>query len=141
MYRISKIDEPLLTFQVMKLSLGYMLLNCPRLIKPTIFTLRKLGIDYKEKVIGLLRGFPKEMMKRIRQRPCSALLGTMKMRMADFSQENYLMSNVKAEYALAKLPSGATMVGMNAQTRNHWLFPVLVVGLLMKWSFSRSSRY
>lgn len=43
-------------YKILKYSMVYLLLNCPRFIKPAMYTFRTLGIDHKKKVVSMLRG-------------------------------------------------------------------------------------
>ena len=103
------------------------MLNCSSIVKPGIFLSYLLNINHQEQVIKLLRGFPVQMLQRVRQRPCLALLRTLASRLRSFNQQDLHNINMKAEYALFQLPLQALPVGINAVHRNHWLFPVIVV--------------
>ena len=75
--------------KVMKFFLAYVFLDCPRLIKPGMHFLKAINFDYKSYFVTVLRGFPNEMIKKIRQQPSTALLVMMRNRLANWSQEDY----------------------------------------------------
>ncbi|XP_033728380.1 uncharacterized protein LOC117317635 [Pecten maximus] len=112
--------------KILKYSAVYIVLDCPRIIKPGMVLTRTLNIDHKKIVIKLLRGFPDQMVERIRAQPSNALLATMKRRLNDFDVTDFNSSKVKAEYVRERLPEGVTMVGMQAEVNNYWLFPILM---------------
>ena len=60
--------------KVMYCFVAYLLLNCPKLMKPGMFALRTIGVDYKMHVVNLLRGFPSQLIQKIRYQPCDALI-------------------------------------------------------------------
>lgn len=91
-----------------------------------VYVAKTLGIDHKAVVVSKLRGFPDQMVHRIKQRPCSALLQVLSERLAGFSQKEYEMGQVKGEYVRMRLPEDVQLVGMKAMVNNYWLFPILV---------------
>ncbi|OWF51339.1 uncharacterized protein LOC110449309 [Mizuhopecten yessoensis] len=123
-YPIQKHSEYLK--KILKYSGVYILLDCPSIIKPLMVLTRTLSIDHKKVVIKLLRGFPDRMIERIRAQPSNALLATMKRRLDNFDQTDFNASQVKAEYVKERLPEEVTMVGMQAEVNNYWLFPILM---------------
>lgn len=113
--------------KVLKYAFVYMLLNCPRVNKPLTYLSNVLNIDHNKYVVAMLRGFPNRLMEKLRQRPCNALLAMMNLRFTEFDPGEHQMSNIKHEYVRERLPPTAVSVGINADTRNHWLCPVVVV--------------
>ena len=67
--RMSHID---FLSKILYVHIAYCLLNCPSFIKPTMYILKQLNVDYKKHVVGLLRGFPNELIMKIRQQPCDS---------------------------------------------------------------------
>lgn len=116
--------------KVLKYAFVYMFLNCPRVIKPTVYASRLLNIDHKKYAISMLRGFPDRLMERLRHQPCSALLAMMRLRFMEYDLAQHQMTNVKHEYVGERLPTKAVSVGTKADVRNHWLCPIIVVRLL-----------
>ncbi|XP_060069887.1 uncharacterized protein LOC132549917 [Ylistrum balloti] len=112
--------------KILKYSAVYVFLDCPRIIKPLMFMTRTLNIDHKKLVIRLLRGFPDHMIERIRAQPSNALLATMKRRLDNFDVTDFNSSQVKAEYVIQRLPEEVTLVGLQAEVNNYWLFPILM---------------
>ncbi|XP_076440212.1 uncharacterized protein LOC143279852 [Babylonia areolata] len=124
-YRIQSQAEYLK--KVLKYMTMYFALNSPTFIKNGIQILQLLGInDYKDKAVKLLRGFPNNMMAKIRERPCTALLATMLKRQQSFSPADFYLQRLKGEYMAARLPPSMEVVGTKASINNYWLFPVVV---------------
>lgn len=119
----------------------YLLLDCPQVIKPAMWFTRTLNIDHKRYVIKMLRGFPSDMVLRIRQQPSSALLHTLRHRLKKFKQAEFKTSNIKGEYVRERLPESVTLVGAECSVNNYWLYPILVVShvcqiFLNHWYYS-----
>ncbi|KAL4217219.1 hypothetical protein ACF0H5_023671 [Mactra antiquata] len=91
-----------------------------------MYICRSLNIDYKSFFLKLLRGFPKDMLRRIKHKPSTPLLSTMKRRFENFKQSEFENAQVKGEYARQRLPENAQLIGMKAKINNYWLFPILV---------------
>jgi len=117
--------------KVVKYAIAYVFLDCPRVIKPGMYLTRLLGIDHKKHVIGMLRGFPDELMVKLRHRPCDALLAVMSLRLSEVDPTAVSLSNMKHEYVSERLPTTVTQVGAKADAINHWLFPIVVVSDLV----------
>lgn len=131
----TKMKEMYLKYPIQKHSVylkkvvKYFLLNVvstPRILKVGITMTRTFNMDHKKYVIRWLRGFPDRLIERIRERPSSALLATMKRSLTQFNLTDFNSSKIKAEYVRARLPDAVTMVGMQADVNNYWLFPVLM---------------
>lgn len=113
--------------KVIKYAIAYVFLDCPRVIKPAMYLTRLLNIDHKKYVISMLRGFPDNLMVKLRQRPCDGLLAMMMLRLGEVDPTAISLSNLKHEYVIERLPSTVTQVGAKANVINHWLFPIVVV--------------
>ena len=113
--------------KIIKYAIAYVFLDCPRVIKPGMYLTRLLNIDHKKHVIGMLRGFPDQLMVKLRHRPCDALLAVMTLRLSEVDPAAVSLSNMKHEYVIERLPGTVTQVGAKADVRNHWLFPIVVV--------------
>jgi len=113
--------------KIIKYAIAYILLDCPRIIKPGMYLTRLLNIDHKKYLIGMMRGFPDKLMTKLRHRPCDALLAMMTLRLAEVDPTAINLSNLKHEYVSQRMPGSVTQVGAKADTINHWLFPIVVV--------------
>lgn len=109
-----------------KYFLVYLLLDCPQMVKPAMWLTRTFNIDHKRYVIKMLRGFPSDMVLRIRQQPSAALLYTLLHRLKNFKQAEFKTSNIKGEYVRERLPDCVTLVGGECSVNNYWLYPILV---------------
>ena len=119
--------------KIIKYAIVYILLDCPRVVKPGMYLTRLLNIDHKKYVIGMLRGFPDKLMIKLRHRPCDALLAMMALRLGEVDPTRISLSNLKHEYLSERLPGIVTQVGTKADVRNHWLFPIVVVSDFTYW--------
>jgi len=113
--------------KIIKYSVVYALLDCPRIVKPGMYLTRLLNINHKKHIINMLRGFPDKLMQKLRHQPCDALLAMMVLRLGEVDVIQDSLSNLKHEYVSERLPGTVTQVGMKADVRNHWLFPIVVV--------------
>jgi len=116
--------------KVIKYAIAYILLDCPRVIKPGMYLTRLLNIEHQKYIIGMLRGFPDQLLVKLRHRPCDALLATMALRLNEVDPSGVSLSNLKHEYVSERLPVSVTQVGAKADVRSHWLFPVVVVSAI-----------
>ena len=115
--------------KILKYFFVYIFLNVPSIIKPAMYLTRTFNIDHKKIVVTLLRGFPDQMMQRIKQQPSTALLYMLRERFRTFSHSDFNNGQVKGEYVRERLPWDTTLVGTQAIVNNYWLFPILVVSL------------
>ena len=115
--------------KIMKYSLVYLLLNCPRVIKPGIQLARILSVDHKKMVVNMLRGFPLGLIHKVRHQPSTALLATMLGRMKSHDPSHMDLVNSKGDYVSERLPESVTQVGSTADVKNYWLFPIVVVSI------------
>ena len=115
--------------KVAKYSLVYLCIDCPRFMKPSLFVLRALGIELRNNIVTLLRGFPNQMMFRMRHQPSTALLYMMYRRMSCVTTYDGFLSSIKAEYVNERMPKNVMLVGAQADVKGYWLFPILVVSL------------
>lgn len=113
--------------KVIKYSLIYVLLNCPRFIKPGMYVTRTVGLDHQQLVVKMLRGFPEDLISRIQYRPSTPLLHMICKRMCEFSAADFNLSRLKGEYVSQRLPENVTIVGIKAEVNNYWLYPIIVV--------------
>ena len=116
--------------KVCKIYLANVIMGSPFLTHSLMYLGRLVGFDYKSLFINMLRGFPDEMLRRIKARPSTPLLVTLRERLKGFSEAEYDVCQVKAEYVRTRLPEEAQLVGMKAKVNNYWLFPILVVSKL-----------
>ena len=87
------------------------------------------GVDFKRHVIGLLRGFPNQLIYRLRHQPCTALIQTLERRMTNFDPSEIAMTTSKGEYVSERLGEKVTQLGNKAEVKSYWLYPVVVVSI------------
>ena len=121
--------------KLFKYFLVYLVLDCPGIVKPAMLLTRTFNIDHKRVVIKMLRGFPDQMIQKIRQQPSLALLQTMWSRLSSFSHSEFQTSQIKGEYVRQRLPESVTLVGSECEVNNYWLYPVLVVSVNNYWLY------
>ncbi|XP_002739173.1 uncharacterized protein LOC100367139 [Saccoglossus kowalevskii] len=97
-----------------------------QMTKYTKQTLQALDIDYKQVFQQMLKGFPNEMINKIRHQPSTVLLYMVHRRVANFDIRTCEMTNKKSTYVKDRLPSCVGLIGTKAEIQNHWLFPILV---------------
>ena len=89
----------------------------------------------------MLRGFPDNLVQKIREQPSGALLATMLRRQKSFSPADFYLQRLKGEYVASRLPPNLDVVGSKAVVNNYWLFPVVAVSsiyLLLRYMFLAS---
>ncbi|ELT98926.1 hypothetical protein CAPTEDRAFT_218055 [Capitella teleta] len=104
----------------------HQLTSYPTVVKPTVLLARFLGINHQGIVLGMLRGFPGNLVQGIHLQPSTPLLATMLHRFHGYSSSFMQNVNARAEYVTQRLPEGVCCVGEKALVKNHWLFPILV---------------
>ena len=117
--------------KVTKCSLVYLCIDCPRFMKPSLYILRALGIELRNNIVTLLRGFPNKLTYRMRHQPSTALLYMMCRRMNNVSTIDKFLTSIKADYVNERMPKNVTLIGTRANVRGYWLFPILVVSLFL----------
>lgn len=121
--------------KVCKLFLANLVMGSPHFTHFCMYLARLLGFDHKSLFISMLRGFPEEMLQKIKARPSSALLSTLRQRMKEFKRSEYDAGQLKCEYVRTRLPEEAQLIGMKAKINNYWLFPILVVSRMINFHF------
>ncbi|CEO98694.1 hypothetical protein PBRA_006808 [Plasmodiophora brassicae] len=101
-------------------------LNCPMITGPGIAISNSLGYDHKAIVVQMLRGFPNALMTGLRHQPSAALLATLDDRLRKLDYRAMAIAKLRGDQLVDSLPSGITVPGHAAATRNYWLFPVCV---------------
>ena len=122
--------------KLLKYSVTYVLLNCPRFMKPGLYAINHCEfLNCRAKLLSLLRGFSGELINAIRAQPSRALLATMVNRQKKFNINDFKTSSMKACYVSERLPEAVTHVGVKATINNNWLFPVVVVRINITFIF------
>lgn len=105
-------------------------LATPLLAVPLYRALHVTNFDYITWAVSRLRGFPgPDMMTRLRQRPCPALLETLLYRLRSLKSSHYRLNTVTGmhfEGLMNRLNIDVQLIAPNADCRNFWLYPVLV---------------
>lgn len=118
-------------------------LNVPLVARFCVPLFRRIGVDHKQGAINLLRGFPKdELIRKIRRRPSSALLAVMLKRLSSVDDGQFWLTKEKGDFveqALAEI--GIAVPGCDVDSRNYWLFPIIVVGFLFLCFFLFLSKF
>ena len=90
---------------------------------------RMLHINHNEHVAPLLRGFPDNLINKIRHQPSTALLAQMHRRFSGFSLSDFSVGTEKCNYVTGRLSEEIRRIGTMSGVKNYWLFPILVVSL------------
>ena len=114
--------------KVLRYSLGMLLLNSTHMnyiVRPTLL---QLNVDYKKKVVGLMRGFPASTGLDIyRFQPCVGLLSFLHWRLANINEVKLLQSMEKLHTATSMLTqNNITVPGHKTHRKVFWLYPVVV---------------
>ena len=114
--------------KVLRYSIGMLLLNSTNvnyIIRPTLL---QLNVDYKKKVVGLMRGFPASTGLEIyRLQPCTGLLSFLYWRLANINETELLQSMEKLHTATSMLTQNKIFVpGFQTRRKVFWLYPVVV---------------
>ena len=75
----------------------------------------------------MLRGFPTDLLRRLRHRPPIALLKLLLRRMQSVEEVRPGSYTENGRYIWDRLPDGVGKFGMDAIANNFWLFPALMV--------------
>ncbi|CAD5120324.1 DgyrCDS8901 [Dimorphilus gyrociliatus] len=100
-------------------------LNNVHLKKPLMYFFRKINFDYQKSIAGLLRGFPNDWIKGIRQRPCDALLYMLYLRLSEWKEDGMLLTKKKGDYVVKRLRD-VEFYGQQSFHNHYWLYPVFL---------------
>lgn len=114
--------------KVLKYAATSLVLNQPNVMRPGMWLTRKLNIDHKAIVVDLLRGFPDDMINKIRRQPCRALLEFMRQRLTNLDSKAFQRIAAKGQFMQRLLPPSISIPGIENidENANYWLFPVIV---------------
>ncbi|XP_038059747.1 uncharacterized protein LOC119730789 [Patiria miniata] len=112
--------------KILQSVVGMVALNTPVLMRLMLPIFHALGFDHKEAVVSILRGFSANFIDTIRQQPSTALLKMMLRRFQGFDETEFQEGTRKCDYVSERLPQNLEYVGMDVETRNYWLFPIIV---------------
>ncbi|XP_055334682.1 uncharacterized protein LOC129585825 [Paramacrobiotus metropolitanus] len=113
-------------WKLVKCALVFLLLDVPYFIKPGMYITDRFGIDHKKHVVSMLRGFPENLLFRLRHQPPTALLTLLLKRLEDFTEGCFKQSAANGQYVWERLPPEILKFGQKVLANNFWLFPVLV---------------
>ena len=87
---------------------------------------RVLGRDFDALVNGAVRAFrPGELVPQLEVQPSAPLLATLAYRLRTFDDARLRWRTASGEWLAANVPNHLEAPGGQAETRTHWLFPVL----------------
>jgi perosamine synthetase len=87
---------------------------------------RVLARDFDVMVNGAVRALrPGDLIPQLEFRPCAPLLATVAYRLKTFDDARLRWRTASGEWLRANLPNHLEAPGGRAETRTHWLFPVL----------------
>lgn len=111
-------------------------LNTPAAVRAGTWLARDAlrGVDYarvKERAVAQVRGFSgeadgDELVRRLRLRPCDALLALLLRRLRTSTVREYDEFRDRVAAVVPLLPRGAVVPGLACEEPRFWLFPVLV---------------
>jgi perosamine synthetase len=98
---------------------------------PTVYqafsrAIQALGLDYDAAIRRISREFDdRDLLVRIRRRPCTALLAMMAFRFASYDPACVLARRQAGERLVTQLAPHVVHLGSRAQSQTHWLFPIV----------------
>jgi hypothetical protein len=113
--------------RLFRYSIVMFLANNPLVTKVSVRFMHYFGIDYKETIVSLLRGFPGNIIKKVRHQPSTSMLRMMLHKLRQFDAKEHAQAKVNGDFVLDSLFQDILIPGCNADTMNYWLFPILVV--------------
>ncbi|XP_071956101.1 uncharacterized protein [Antedon mediterranea] len=111
--------------KVLKYAFLMTLVNSPFVTKYVTMVARELNINYKDLFVQYLRTFPGDLIKSIRQQPSTPLMWMIYRRLKNVDPDSFKEGMRRYEYVANKIPS-EMLVGRDNDSKNYWLFPVLV---------------
>ena len=96
--------------------------------------LRFFDIDYRETLVSLLRGFPGDIIKKIRYQPSTSLLRVMLRQLQKFDPKEHAQAKINGDFVMRSLSNDVLIPGTKTDKLDYWLFPVLVVSVLFVYS-------
>ena len=96
--------------------------------------LRFFDIDYRETLVSLLRGFPGDIIKKIRYQPSTSLLRVMLRQLQKFDPKEHVQAKINGDFVMRSLSNDVLIPGTKTDKLDYWLFPVLVVSVLFVYS-------
>ncbi len=124
--------------RLFRYSIVMFLANNPLVTKVGVRFVHCFGIDYKETIVSLLRGFPGSIIKKVRQQPSTSMLRMMLHKLQKFDDKEHTQAKINGDFVLDGLFQDILIPGCNADKMNYWLFPILVVSTIYGLSFSLS---
>lgn len=102
--------------------------NVPVVMRVGVPTSNLFGIDYKERAVQLLRGFPpgEDLWNRLRQQPSIPALILMRDRLRTATSADLRKTKEKGDFVRRLLPDGVSLPG-RLVSGHDWLFPIVVV--------------
>ena len=113
--------------RLFRYSIVMFLVNNPIVTKIGVRFMHCFGIDYKETIVSLLRGFPGNIIKKVRQQPSTSMLRMMLHKLQQFDEKEHAQAKMNGDFVVSSLFQDILIPGYNADKMNYWLFPILVV--------------
>jgi hypothetical protein len=113
--------------RLFRYSIVMFLVNNPLVTKVGVRFLHCVGIDYKETIVSLLRGFPGDITKKVRHQPSTSMLRMMSHKLQHFDDNEHAQAKINGDFVLNSLFQDVLIPGCSADKMNYWLFPILVV--------------
>ncbi|XP_028409080.1 uncharacterized protein LOC114531660 [Dendronephthya gigantea] len=112
--------------RLFRYSVVMFLVNNPLVTKLGVKFLHYFSINYKEKIVSLLRGFPGNIIKKVRHQPSTSMLCMMLHKLQEFDGQEHTKAKINGDFVLNSLCEDILIPGYNADKMNYWLFPILV---------------
>lgn len=113
--------------RLFRYSIVMFIINNPLVTKIFINSMHVAGIDYKEKIVSLLRGCSGDIIKKVRHQPSTSMLRFMLYKLQQFDDQEHAKAKINGNFVRDSLFRDIFIPGCNADRINYWLFPILVV--------------
>lgn len=116
--------------RLFRYSIVMFLINNPTVISYGVRLLRFFAYDYRETLVSLLRGFPGDVIEKIRYQPSISLLRVMLRQLRRFDPKEQAQAKVNGDFVMRSLSNDVLIPGTKTDKLDYWLFPILVVSVL-----------
>lgn len=123
--------ESMYVERLFRYSIVMFLLNNPLVVCMGVRLCHFLAIDYRENIVSLLRGFPGDIIAKIRYQPSTALLRMMLRQLQRFDPSEHARSKINGDFVVENLSNDLLIPGSKSDKLNYWLFPILVVSVFL----------
>lgn len=112
--------------RLFRYSIVMFLINNPTVIYYGVRFLQFFAVDYRETIVSLLRGFPGDVLKKLRWQPSTSLLRVMLRQLRRFDPKEHARAKINGDFVMRSLSNDVLIPGTKTDKLDYWLFPILV---------------